>query len=321
MARNLIIGIDGGGTTTRLIAADGSGKVLAYAEEGCSNPRKDSSAKQHVQNGIHNLLSKANASVDQVVAISAGFAGLDSKEDYEWASDFLVLDGLNCPKVIVNDAVVAHSGALMNKPGIVAISGTGSIIFAINEAGSQIRNYDFHHYAATAARFLAYDAVYQIIAGNTVVEDEPFVQEVLRFWDAEDITALSKLGSTGFISDNVERTLRFGQMGPLVTTAAANGSPLARHVCDRGVEALDTGIRLLGSCFEEDTIHVAFIGSVIRDEYVRTALTRALERKTNREYLVVEPALSPAAGAVLLAVEAAGIRTDKTTVNNLRQHQ
>ncbi|SEM85307.1 BadF/BadG/BcrA/BcrD ATPase family protein [Paenibacillus sp. OV219] len=319
MTRNVVIGIDGGGTTTRLLAANLNGDVLAYVEEGCCNPGKDPHAKQHVQNGINRILTAANVGLDQVIAIAAGFAGLDRVEDHEWAADFLNIDGLDCSKVIVNDAVVAHSGALMNKPGIVDISGTGSIIFAINEAGRQIRNYDFRHYAPTASRFLAFDAVYEIIAGNGVAEDEPFVQEVLHFWGIDDVAALSKFGSNGFIADDVELTLRFGLMGPLVTAAAASGSPLARKVCDNGVQALDTGIRLLGSCFEAESINVAFIGSVIRDDYVRTQLTHALERISNRTYHVVEPVLPPAAGAVLLAMEAVGQTADEKMVNNLRQ--
>ncbi|AZN41943.1 BadF/BadG/BcrA/BcrD ATPase family protein [Paenibacillus albus] len=320
MTRKVVVGIDGGGTTTRLLAADLNGEILAYVEEGCCNPGKDPNAKRHVQSGINRVLAAANVGLHQVIAIAAGFAGLDTAEDHEWAADFLQLDGLNCSKVIVNDAVVAHSGALMNKPGIVAISGTGSIIFAINEDNRQIRNYDFRHYAPTASRFLAFDAVYEIIAGNVAVEDDVFVQEVLQFWEKDDVAALSKLGSNGFIADDVELTLRFGLMGPLVTAAAASGSPLARRVCDNAVQALDTGIRLLGSCFEAESVNVAFIGSVIRDDYVRSQLTHALERASNRAYCVVEPALSPAAGAVLLAMEAVGQPADERLVNNLRQY-
>jgi glucosamine kinase len=36
--------------------------------------------------------------------------------------------------VHVNDAVIAHAGALRSEPGIVAISGTGSIVLDITQA-------------------------------------------------------------------------------------------------------------------------------------------------------------------------------------------
>lgn len=43
--------------------------------------------------------------------------------------------GIDCLKQHVNDAVVAHSGALLKDPGIIVISGTGSIIYALTEEG------------------------------------------------------------------------------------------------------------------------------------------------------------------------------------------
>ena len=51
--------------------------------------------------------------------------------------------------------VIAHAGALRSAPGIIAISGTGSVVFGVNEAGRRLRNYDFRHYARSAARHLA----------------------------------------------------------------------------------------------------------------------------------------------------------------------
>ncbi|WP_308634299.1 N-acetylglucosamine kinase [Paenibacillus silvisoli] len=318
MAERIVIGIDGGGTTTRVLAVDPQGRLLAYVEEGSSNPDKDPHAKQHVQDGIRKALSAAQANPEDVIALCAGFAGFDNEDDSAWAAEFTDVPCLSCPKVLVNDAVVAHAGALMNKPGIVAISGTGSTIFGINEHGRYLCNYDFHHYAATAARFLAYDAVYQIIAGQAVDEDRAFVEEVFDYWNVTSITELALLGADGFINDHVERTLMFGRMGPLVTAAARDGSPVARSVCDAAVTALDTGIRLLGSCFAaSDIVHVAFIGSVACDPYVNAGLKQALARPTNKTYQVVEPALPPAAGAILMAMEKAGIAADAHVIQQL----
>jgi glucosamine kinase len=56
------------------------------------------------------------------------------------------------------------------------IAGTGSILLGINEVGSNFRNYEFHHYAASAARFLSYDAVYEALAGHT---DDPRIEEAI----------------------------------------------------------------------------------------------------------------------------------------------
>jgi N-acetylglucosamine kinase-like BadF-type ATPase len=75
----------------------------------------------------------------------AGFAGLDAPEDQEWADRFTAVPGLVCPRLSVNDAVIAHAGALRSLPGIIAISGTGPIVFGVTPDVRQIRNYDFGH--------------------------------------------------------------------------------------------------------------------------------------------------------------------------------
>lgn len=51
---------------------------------------------------------------------------------------------------MVSDAVVAHVGAFRGDPGIVAICGTGSLVFGVTAAGEQISNYECVHYAPPA---------------------------------------------------------------------------------------------------------------------------------------------------------------------------
>jgi len=159
-AGRLIIGIDGGGSNTRVAVVELSGRVLAYIEHGAAASQdKDRNAADNVRAAIREALAMAGAAPEEVRGLAAGIAGYDTEEDREWVESLTEAEGLACPRWHVNDAVVAHYGALTARPGIVAVSGTGSILFAINEAGRQIRNYDYHHYAASAARFLAYDAV------------------------------------------------------------------------------------------------------------------------------------------------------------------
>jgi glucosamine kinase len=207
----------------------------------------------------------------------------------------------------VNDAVIAHAGALRSQPGITAISGTGSIVFGVTPEGRHVRNYDFHHYAPSAARYLSYEAVHRIIAGETGTADQGFVQEVLDCWEVSDLGALCELGMRGFHDDRQERNYRFGAMAGGVTRAAAEGVPLARGVCDQAAAAVATGIRLIGACFPHGTVPVA------------RAVGEALARNANRDYQVVEPALSSVQGAVLMALERVGVTVDDALVSALAE--
>lgn len=93
---------------------------------------------------------------------------------------------------------------------------------------------------------------------------------------------------------------RFGEMAPYVTRAAGAGVPLARLVCDEAASALEQGIRIVGSRFSEETLSVAFVGSVIRDPYIRRIVAERLQQGAapppacgRKRFRVIEPALSP----------------------------
>jgi glucosamine kinase len=312
MTPQVVIGIDGGGTHTRVIVADTRGHVLSSIEGGGSNPNHHPRAEENARQVIHQALAAAGCEPCQVVSLVAGFAGLDAPEDQEWADRFTGVPGLTCPRLHVNDAVIAHAGALRSQPGIIAICGTGSIVFGVTPEGRQIRNYDFHHYAPTAARHLAYEAVFRIIAGEAGAADGDFVQQVLAFWEVADLAALRELGASGVCQNAQERNYRFAKMARLVTEAAAQGAPVARAVCDHATAVLALGICLVGACFSEDTVLLALVGSAIRTPAMRQALEQALARKANRSYCLIEPALSSVHGALLIALERCGTSIDES---------
>lgn len=316
----IIIGIDGGGTHTRVVATDLSGRVLATVRAGAASPNKTAHARENVQGAIRDVVSQSGHSLADVAGLVAGIAGLDSPGDQEWANTFTDLPEMDCPRLHVNDAVVAHAGALRSLPGIIAISGTGSIVFGVTESGRHLRNYDFRHYASSAARHLSYDAVYRILAGSTRPEDDEFTAQILAFWNATDLSELHEQGTTGFVADNNDRTRLFGEMAPLVTTAARNGVPLARAVCDAAVAALAIGIKLVGNGFASETVSVALIGSVINSNYIKQGVRRTLAESTTKRYQILETAFPAEIGAVLMALSRHGVPIDDAIICTLKEY-
>lgn len=305
----VVLGIDGGGTHTRVAVVDIKGLLLSHVDwQGASSFHKDKRAAENVQNAIAAALEKAAVTSADVAGIVAGIAGLDSEDDLEWAKTLTDFPGLSssCPVRHVNDAVVAQNAAFLGKPGIIAISGTGSNIFCIEETRRQISNYDFHHYARTAARFLAYDAVYKIIAGETDSSDTALTEAVFAHLGVNDISALARMGIIGFVEDDRERAKLLGDFGPAVTRAAVEGSNLAKGICDRAAADIVIGIRLLGACFASARISVALIRSVANSPPIRDGIAEALTAPSNKDYRLQEPALPAVLGAALMALELAG---------------
>ncbi|CAH1210785.1 N-acetylmuramic acid/N-acetylglucosamine kinase [Paenibacillus allorhizoplanae] len=302
------------------MAVDLAGHVLSYVEKGASSIHKDLHARENVQGAIEEALQQAGRNVKHVQALTAGIAGLDSKADLEWVCPLTAIEGLDCLKQHVNDAVVAHSGALLTEPGIIVIAGTGSIIYAVNEEGQQIRNYDLHHYAASAARFLAYETTFELLSGNIDASDHDLVSDILMFWELSTVKELSQLALQGFVDDQRERNRKFAQLAPLITKAAVQSSNLAKFVCDRAVHQIMVGVEMLASYFTNAEVNVFLIGSVVNSDYLQLRLASQMSNGNNKKYRLTKPAFSPVAGAVLLALKQLNIPIEQDLSHNLSQH-
>jgi glucosamine kinase len=317
--QTIVIGLDGGGTYTRALCADLTGHVLAYMETGGANPSHNADAEQNVQAAVAQVIEQAGHTPAHVVSLVAGLAGLDEPDDLVWAERFTTVTGMTICPTCVNDAVVAHAGALRSRPGIIAIAGTGSIIFGVTETGRHIRNYDFYHYGSNA-RHLAYDTVYRILAGEAQAADAAFVQQVLSHFGLSDIRGLAELAATNVHQNRQELNRQYGNLAPHITAAAVRNEPLAYAACTAAGEALTRGIRLLGSMFVREAVECALIGSVIRSPTIKQQLTTALAQPANKQYTIVEPALSPSAGAVLMALQQQGVTVDDALCKTLGAH-
>lgn len=318
MRTDLLLGIDGGGTYTRVAITDTEGKLLSYLEwKGGAFLHKDANAKENVHSAVFEAVKQANGSVRDIVGMAAGIAGYDKKIDWFWVRKVTAVKGLKCPSRLVNDAVIAQKGAFLSKPGIIAIAGTGSVIAGIAEKGRFIRNYDFKHYANNAARCLSYNSIDKIIAGDANPSDTNFIARVLQYFSAKDISSLKELQTSKFAVENIQRDKLFGDFAPVVTDAALNGSELAKNVCMQAAKETVAGIRLLGDYFELDEISVALIGSVINSRFIKNAVYEMLCEKGNKKYLLSEPSLPPVLGAILMAMQLNNIELNEQRQSNL----
>lgn len=314
MDRGYVIGIDSGGSHTRVVCADLEGRVLGTARGPGGSPTHNVDARRHVREAIREAMGAVEPA--RVVAMVSGMAGFDQEDDLKWAAGFLDLDGLGCRAHVVNDAVVAQAGAFAGAPGIVAIAGTGSMILAVAEDGEVVRNDRYAHYAG-GARHLVFDLMARILIDEDTAADAALLGEIYRYWGVSDKPGLRAKARELEAADYNEVKRLYGRMAPLVTDAA-DSAPVAGAACDQLVRATCVGIRLLAAHFPSPTVRVALLGGLARSKAFAGRVSAELAGVAPAgRFRVADPALPPVAGAALLALQRAGVVVDGRVVERL----
>jgi len=133
------LGIDGGGTKTRCVLADET-VILARVICGGSNMIRlgEAQAGEALRSAIQQVCSAARISPQQISATSVGAAGAARPEISAKIRSLLGELALRNVEV-VGDTVIALEAAFGSGPGIIAIAGTGSIVYGRNAAGDTAR--------------------------------------------------------------------------------------------------------------------------------------------------------------------------------------
>lgn len=129
-----VLGIDAGGTRTRALLADESGRVVASAREGGANLK--TAGELEVEKVLHRVIETCEAEAGaRADAIALGIAGADRPEDRATLSAILRRIGFTRRVVITNDAQIAFVAGSAGGIGLALVCGTGSIAWGRNRAG------------------------------------------------------------------------------------------------------------------------------------------------------------------------------------------
>jgi N-acetylglucosamine kinase-like BadF-type ATPase len=133
-----VLGIDAGGTKTVCQLADAEGNVLAETRSTGANLQ--AAGELQVEKVLHEVMEEAIGDRPIVPAvICLGIAGVDRPDDAAVVRAIMKRIGYKARVLVVNDALVALEAGAAGQPGIVIISGTGSISYGRNARGEAAR--------------------------------------------------------------------------------------------------------------------------------------------------------------------------------------
>jgi N-acetylglucosamine kinase-like BadF-type ATPase len=134
-----VLGIDAGGTKTVCLLADEQSRLIAEARRGGANLQ--AVGELEVEKVLHDVMEEALGQRDIVpAAICLGIAGVDRPDDSAIVRGIMKRIGYKARVLIVNDALVALEAGAPGQPGVVVISGTGSICYGRNARGEAARS-------------------------------------------------------------------------------------------------------------------------------------------------------------------------------------
>jgi len=305
MEEHHVLGVDGGGSGTRCVIASLSGHILARGSGGPSNllTAGFDGAAEAIQAAVEEASRRCG--INSFIASVMGLAGTERASTVESLVAQLTLLDLG-DLSIIGDAQVALAGATGCGPGVVVISGTGSIAYGENEAGETARaggwgwrlgdegsGYDIGNRALLAA-LRDHDG-----RGPATLLTEK-VRGSLGLGDLDELVDLTYRGNMG--SEEV------AALAGLVGEAAGEGDNVALRILEgAGVELGVAASAVIGRLGLTGGFTLGLVGGVFNlGPLIRESLERSV-RRTAPECVISCPRFPPEVGAALLALRDVGV--------------
>ena len=309
----LFLGVDGGQSSTTALIGDESGRVLGAGVGGPCNHVGAAEGRAKVARTVAECVGKACAAAGldaSTVAFEAACFGMSGgPEDKQGILEEI----LRTRRLIAtNDAVIALAGATAGEPGIITISGTGSIAFGRNAEGRSMRAGGWGYIFGDEGG--GFDIARQAVRAALRMEEgwgpgtslRDALTEATGMPDANHVLHL-------FYTQEWPRS-RVATLARLVDQAARAGDTVALDILGNAAQQLATLTASVRRQLwrEGDAVAVAYIGGVFRSGILleRYRLLVELEEGTR----CGPPVYGPAAGALLESYRAAGLRPTLTNL-------
>lgn len=282
-----LVSVDGGGTKTQFTISDLSGNILGNSTTGSSNYKSVGidTAYKNINLGLEEIYKDLNINKKDIIRAVFGISGYDSQDDYEIILNIIKKTGLKEKQIyLYNDAVLAFY-AQAEEPGMVIISGTGSIVLGINKYGSILRSggwgYNFSDLGS------GYEIGRKALRETLLYCDgcrkySILFDYILRYYEESSFNNLPyKITS---ISNNYE----IANIATLVILAADLKDYLAMEILEESAKDLSiASISVLDKISKnfEDRISIVLSGGVFNSNLYRRLVTENIKEMSNCENL------------------------------------
>lgn len=294
------IGIDGGGSTIRLVLLNRDHEPIAEHTGPTVNPsivgREESASR--IQSALHSLIAEAGTDPTQIVAVGAGVAGAAPSHSGAWLESVIAALLPDAKITVSADYEIALVGAVGKRQGVLVLSGTGSLAYGVNAAGESalVGGWGYligdegsgYWFGAAALR-----AVVQAADGRGPETTlTPLILQELALQKPLEIIPW-------LYHAEVSRTREVAGLVPVLLEAAQTGDTVAQEIIQHGAEALAHAAQTVTRRLNITTPDYAFAGSILTtNNPISRSLCHLLGLAQSPQ-----PHYPPVIGAALLAWE------------------
>lgn len=307
------LGLDGGQSSTTILIADETGRVLGRGRGGPCNHVSGDAARTKFFRAIDDALRDAcrqadlNPTTIEFASICLGFSGGAADKD-AYSREFLHSKRYK----ITHDAEIALSGATGGEPGIIIIAGTGSMAFGRNAAGTNGRAGGWGYLVGDEGG--GFHITRQALRAALRFEEGwgPATSLHRMLLDETDSTSANALMHR-FYTPEFSRP-QIAALSQVVNRSAESGDDVATGILRSAAAELIVYVegvyRQLFTAIQHPAI--AYIGGVFRSQIALNEFGRLARERIGSE--PAPPRFGPAAGALLEALRADGNQSSLSNV-------
>ena len=321
MTGGLLLGIDGGGSKILVALAERSGRIVRTVRGDGVNPIDNRNWQAELETRLQSFIGAPGLAA--VAAALPAYGEVERLSERQREAIVAAFPGV--PQTVINDVDAAHIGAFAGGPGILILSGTGSMAWARNSAGKSYRvggwgdvigDEGSGHWIGRRALNLISQSLDRR-ARPTALVDAAFAH--LGLDRSAPVDAL-----VGWVEGLASQRAGVASLSVVVDRVAEDGDPAARELIAQAADELAKHITAIAGHCGPDA-DWTYAGGVFASRMLIDAVTERIGRPP------VPPRLPPIGGALLAAamtlgwpieaafVEQLAVATDAATVNAKRQ--
>lgn len=295
MSERYVLGIDGGGSTIRVVVMTPDFNTHGSAEAPTSvNPNgvgRDVAART-IQDKMREAIANASLKPEQIAAVGIGIAGAEAGHSAEWLAQVVSAVCPGAKPALSSDHEIALVGAIGERRGVLILAGTGSIAYGVNRAGKSVLVGGWGYLLGDegSGYWIGMQALRAAVRALEGRDPATTLTDVLLA--ANDLTTRGEMIHWVYGQARVREIARFA---PLVLEQAALGDRVAAEIVEAAAHELALKVRTVLYQLDREALPIAFTGSVLsHPNAVSTRLCELLgltEHPRSRHSAVVGAAL------------------------------